>query len=121
MFDSARLAPQRFAPTPVPCYRRHQVGAEGSTKTTRRGRYLSSQSTGLRHWRQRGLILAFDVAEAGAGFSERFHLAARRHGLLIRPIGATVYLMPPYLIDDESAAFLARAVAAALDDVTAKD
>ena len=75
----------------------------------------------VRHWRQRGLILAFDVAEAGAGFSERFHLAARRHGLLIRPIGATVYLMPPYLIDDESAAFLARAVAAALDDVTAKD
>ena len=67
------------------------------------------------------MVLAFDVKQPGERFAERFHLAARERELLIRPIGATVYLMPPYLIDDESAAFLARAVAAALDDVTAKD
>ncbi|MBV8035355.1 adenosylmethionine--8-amino-7-oxononanoate transaminase [Roseateles sp.] len=71
------------------------------------------------HLRQRGMILAFDVPEAPPRFAERFHLAARAHELLIRPIGSTVYLMPPYLIDDATAAFLARAVTATLNDVLA--
>ncbi|MCV2364214.1 aminotransferase class III-fold pyridoxal phosphate-dependent enzyme [Paucibacter sp. DJ1R-11] len=89
--------------------------------------------------RQLGMVLAFDVIEPGLrfaktsglgetsgfaerfgetlGFAERFHLAARAHELLIRPIGGTVYLMPPYLIDAEAAAFLARAVRLTLDEV----
>lgn len=52
------------------------------------------------HLRQRGMITAFDVREPGARFAERFHLAARAQGLLMRPIGNTVYLMPPYAIGD---------------------
>jgi adenosylmethionine-8-amino-7-oxononanoate aminotransferase len=57
------------------------------------------------------------VPEAQAGFAERFHLAARAHELLIRPIGRTVYLMPPYLIDDAATAdWLADAVRKTLDD-----
>ncbi|MFG6486487.1 adenosylmethionine--8-amino-7-oxononanoate transaminase [Roseateles sp. BYS78W] len=71
------------------------------------------------HLRQRGMILAFDVPNAPPRFSEAFHLAARAHELLIRPIGATVYLMPPYLIDDATAAFLADAVTKTLNDVLA--
>ena len=71
----------------------------------------------VEHWRQRGLVLAFDVKQAVPGFAETFHLAARQHELLIRPIGGTVYLMPPYLIDAETAQWLARAVAATLNDV----
>lgn len=77
---------------------------------------LTSRST---HLRQRGMILAFDVPGAPPRFAERFHLAARAHELLIRPIGNTVYLMPPYLIDDATAAFLAQAVTATLNDVLA--
>ncbi|WP_422018242.1 adenosylmethionine--8-amino-7-oxononanoate transaminase [Roseateles sp.] len=73
----------------------------------------------LRHLRQRGMILAFDVADAPPRFAERFHLAAREHELLIRPIGSTVYLMPPYLIADDTAAFLADGVAKTLNDVLA--
>ncbi|PTT90243.1 adenosylmethionine--8-amino-7-oxononanoate aminotransferase BioA, partial [Pelomonas sp. HMWF004] len=69
------------------------------------------------HLRQRGMILAFDVPNTPPRFAERFHLAAREHELLIRPIGSTVYLMPPYLIDDATAAFLAEAVTRTLDDV----
>jgi len=69
------------------------------------------------HLRQQGMVLAFDVIEPGLRFAERFHLAARAHELLIRPIGGTVYLMPPYLIEAESAAFLARAVRLTLDEV----
>ena len=81
----------------------------------------------IAHLRQRGTVLAFDVRGAGErsaersggtlGFAERFHLAARRHELLIRPIGATVYLMPPYLIDAGAAQFLFEAVLATLEEV----
>jgi adenosylmethionine-8-amino-7-oxononanoate aminotransferase len=71
------------------------------------------------HLRQRGMILAFDVPNAPPRFAEAFHLKARAHELLIRPIGTTVYLMPPYLIDDATAAFLAEAVTATLNDVLA--
>ncbi|MDR7269993.1 adenosylmethionine-8-amino-7-oxononanoate aminotransferase [Pelomonas saccharophila] len=73
----------------------------------------------VKHLRQRGMILAFDVPEAPPRFAERFHLAARAHELLIRPIGSTVYLMPPYLIDDATAAWLADAVSKTLNDVLA--
>jgi adenosylmethionine-8-amino-7-oxononanoate aminotransferase len=52
------------------------------------------------HLRQQGMITAFDVREPGARFAERFHMAARAQGLLMRPIGNTVYLMPPYAIND---------------------
>ncbi len=56
-----------------------------------------------RHPRRQGMIFAFDIdpARAGNRFAESFHLAAREQGLLLRPIGHTVYLMPPYVIDDD--------------------
>lgn len=71
----------------------------------------------VEHLRQQGMVLAFDVKDAGPRFAERFHLAARAHQLLVRPIGNTVYLMPPYLIDTATAAFLFDAVTASLNDV----
>ncbi len=73
----------------------------------------------IEHFRQRGMIWAFDVREpfAGPRFAERFHLAGRERELMIRPIGRTVYLMPPYVLDDELSAWLARRVMATLDDV----
>ncbi|MDM0071481.1 adenosylmethionine--8-amino-7-oxononanoate transaminase [Variovorax sp. J31P207] len=71
----------------------------------------------VEHFRQRGMIWAFDVRESFVGerFAERFHLAGRARELLIRPIGRTVYLMPPYVLDDELAAWLAQRVMATLD------
>lgn len=69
------------------------------------------------HLRQRGTILAFDVPAATPGFAERFHLAGRARELLIRPIGRSVYLMPPYVIDEASAHWLATSVKDTLDDV----
>jgi adenosylmethionine-8-amino-7-oxononanoate aminotransferase len=56
------------------------------------------------------MIWAFDVDEqaAGARFAERFHLEGRRHELLIRPIGRTVYLLPPYVLDATLARWLAE-------------
>jgi adenosylmethionine-8-amino-7-oxononanoate aminotransferase len=73
----------------------------------------------IEHWRHIGMIWAFDVSEAFAGprFAERFHLAGRAHELLIRPIGRTVYLMPPYVLNEELAHWLAHRVIATLNDV----
>ena len=73
----------------------------------------------LEHFRQRGMIWAFDVREpfAGPRFAERFHLAGRERELLIRPIGRTVYLMPPYLLDEGLSAWLAERLMATLNEV----
>ena len=73
----------------------------------------------LEHVRQIGMIWAFDVREpfAGPRFAERFHLAGRARELLIRPIGRTVYLMPPYVLDAPLSDWLARQLRATLDDV----
>ncbi len=73
----------------------------------------------IEHFRQRGMIWAFDVREAFVGerFAERFHLAGRERELLIRPIGRTIYLMPPYVLDDGLAAWLAQRVMETLDTV----
>lgn len=71
----------------------------------------------LRHARRAGWIRAWDVAEAPPDFSRRFAAAALARGALLRPIGATVYLMPPFGLDDAAAAQLRDAALGALDDV----
>jgi len=73
----------------------------------------------IEHFRQRGMIWAFDVREPliGPRFAERFHLAGRERELLIRPIGRTVYLMPPYVLDDAMSQWLADRLLATLNDV----
>ena len=92
---------------------------ENRAQAERLARAFAPLTSRMAHLRQRGMILAFDVPEAPPRFAEAFHLAARAHELLIRPIGNTVYLMPPYLIDDATAAFLAAAVTSTLNDVLA--
>ena len=68
----------------------------------------------VRHFRRRGMILAFDV-EADTGFGRRFYREALQRELLLRPMGNTVYFMPPYILGDDDAAFLAAGAAAALE------
>ena len=48
-----------------------------------------------------GMIFAFDVITKNPNFSRDCYAAALTQGLLIRPIGNTVYLMPPYTITHE--------------------
>jgi adenosylmethionine-8-amino-7-oxononanoate aminotransferase len=77
----------------------------------------------VRHLRQRGTILAFDVAldaEQARGFSRRFFEQALRHELLLRPIGSSVYLMPPYVLDDGEIDWLAAQTRATLDATLAE-
>ena len=73
----------------------------------------------IEHVRQCGMIWAFDVREEHAGprFAERFHLAGRAQELLIRPIGRSVYLLPPYVLDNALSQWLAGRVLATLHEV----
>ena len=52
------------------------------------------------HFRQRGMIWAFDAQSDDPAFARKFFTTALEHELLLRPIGRTVYLMPPYILDD---------------------
>lgn len=77
----------------------------------------------VRHLRERGTLFAFDVAldgDAARGFSRRFFEHALERELLLRPIGTTVYLMPPYILDDEEIAWLAARTHDTLDATLAE-
>ena len=75
------------------------------------------------HVRQRGMIWACDAivddSAQAATFSRRFFTAALEHELLLRPIGRTVYLMPPYILDDEQIDFLGTATQRVFEQVMA--
>ncbi len=68
----------------------------------------------VRNFRQCGMIWAFDVADAPPGFARRYAQAAMAQGVLLRPIGSTVYFMPPYILDDAQIGLLAQGAQAAL-------
>ncbi len=77
----------------------------------------------VRHFRQCGMIWAFDVHFDDPGqareFSKTFFTVGLSYGVLMRPIGTTVYLMPPYILDDTHIRFLGDAVFAVLSQVLA--
>ena len=82
---------------------------------------LLAQDERVRHFRQRGMIWAFDAVEADAAraatFSRRFFAAALDNELLLRPIGKTVYLMPPYILGDDETDLLAARTRKVFDQV----
>jgi len=45
----------------------------------------------------------------------RFYRNALRHEILLRPLGTTVYFMPPYILDDQEAVLLAERAIQTLD------
>jgi adenosylmethionine-8-amino-7-oxononanoate aminotransferase len=60
----------------------------------------------VRDFRQRGMIVAFEVATARADFARWAFAEGLKRELLLRPIGNTVYFMPPYVVDDADFALL---------------
>ena len=54
----------------------------------------------VRNFRNIGMIWAFEVSDAPADFARRCYHLGLEAGLLLRPIGNTVYFMPPYVISE---------------------
>ena len=74
----------------------------------------------VRHARRSGMIFAWDVQDAPADFAQRYARHALAQGLVLRPIGATVYAMPPYVISEDEGAWLAQGALAALEATLAE-
>ncbi len=68
----------------------------------------------VRHARRQGMVFAWDVSTSLPDFARRYARHALAQGLLLRPIGNTLYAMPPYVIDEGEGEHLARGALAAL-------
>ncbi len=75
----------------------------------------------VKHFRQQGMMWAFDAQvddpQLAATFSRRFFASALKHELLLRPIGTTVYVMPPYVLSDADTRLLAERLHTVFDEV----
>ncbi|ATP30391.1 adenosylmethionine--8-amino-7-oxononanoate transaminase [Chromobacterium violaceum] len=93
----------------------NRVKAEGFTRQMR----PLAERPEIRHFRQRGMIWAFDVETARSDFALAYFSAMLKRGCLLRPIGKSVYFMPPYTLKSEEMDWLASASVDALDEVLA--
>jgi adenosylmethionine-8-amino-7-oxononanoate aminotransferase len=75
-----------------------------------------AQHPRVKNFRHTGMIWAFEVDTDDAAFARNFFQAGLDRELLLRPIGNTVYFMPPYVIDEREMDLL---VARTLDIVNA--
>jgi len=74
----------------------------------------------VRHARRTGMIWAWDIDDAPPRFARDYFREAMARGLLLRPIGNTLYAMPPYVLDAEAVEHLGRAAATALEATLAR-
>jgi adenosylmethionine---8-amino-7-oxononanoate aminotransferase len=72
---------------------------------------------GVRDFRHLGMIWAFEVASDDPAFAARAFELALERGVLLRPIGRTVYFMPPYVIGDAEFATLVETGLAIVDQL----
>lgn len=71
----------------------------------------------VRNFRHKGMIWAFEVDTHNPQFAVKFYQSALTLGLLLRPIGNTVYLMPPYILGEEEISILANTTLALLNGI----
>ncbi|MBC7944574.1 MAG: adenosylmethionine--8-amino-7-oxononanoate transaminase [Burkholderiales bacterium] len=72
---------------------------QGKAKAMREATRAIAQHAKVKNFRQCGMICAFEVETDDPHFGEHFREQATAAELLLRPIGNTVYFMPPYVID----------------------
>jgi adenosylmethionine-8-amino-7-oxononanoate aminotransferase len=69
----------------------------------------------VKNFRNCGMIWAFEVETIDPSFSGKFFQTSLNQGLLLRPLGNTVYFMPPYIINDQEMDFLVAGILQVLD------
>jgi adenosylmethionine---8-amino-7-oxononanoate aminotransferase len=74
----------------------------------------------VRHARRIGMIWAWDIEDAPAGFAANYHRHALSNGLLLRPLGNTIYAMPPYVLGADDVQHFGHAAACALEATIAQ-
>jgi len=91
-----------------------EANRERSARISAASRRIA-QHPRVRNFRNTGMIWAFEVETADPSFARRFFAQALERELLLRPLGSTVYFMPPYVITDDEIELLAARTAAILD------
>jgi adenosylmethionine-8-amino-7-oxononanoate aminotransferase len=76
---------------------------------------LLSQHLRVKNFRNTGMIWAFEVESQTAKFAQRFFSEALKQELLLRPMGNTVYFMPPYVISNNEIDFLIQKTLAVIE------
>ncbi len=75
----------------------------------------------LKNLRVTGTIAAMDLVTEHPGYLNQLSLEIRRRGieqgLLLRPLGNVLYIMPPYCITEDELAFIYRELQVILDDL----
>ena len=61
------------------------------------------------------MIWAFEVETSDPAFARKFFQAALKQELSLRPLGNTVYFMPPYIIDQPEMDLLVAGTLRALE------
>lgn len=69
----------------------------------------------IKSFRNCGMIWAFEVETSDPAFAGKFFQAALKQELLLRPLGDTVYFMPPYVINEQEMDMLVTGTLRALD------
>ena len=106
-------------------FEQEQVLEKNQSRSQELGNTFAWAKTDARieHWRQQGMILAFDIKQEYLKyptlFPRQMFSESIREGLLIRPIGNTVYVMPPYILSSDEVTQMGKALARALNRVLA--
>ena len=72
----------------------------------------AQNDSNIEHFRQKGMILAFDIKESltSKSFAKEFFKEALSKEILVRPIGRTIYIMPPYTLSEDELAILSNGI-----------
>jgi adenosylmethionine-8-amino-7-oxononanoate aminotransferase len=110
----------RAALATLDIFAQDDVLAENRNKTA----YLNDIASPLRehraarNWRNTGMIWAFDVESPHRDFAQRCFALALQNELLLRPIGNTIYFMPPYIISEEEMDLLVKRTLQIVEQLT---
>ncbi|MGV8933162.1 MAG: adenosylmethionine--8-amino-7-oxononanoate transaminase [Gallionellaceae bacterium] len=72
----------------------------------------------IKNFRNRGMIWAFEVDTPQHDFAQRCFSLALQHEILLRPMGNTVYFMPPYVISETEMDILVSQTLAVITQLT---
>lgn len=107
----------RAALATLDIFEQDRVVEANRAKTTRFNELLKplAEHPRVKDFRNTGMIWAFEVENAAPDFASRFFQAALEKEVLLRPMGNTVYFMPPYVAGEEEMTLLTEGSLAAIE------
>lgn len=64
----------------------------------------------VKNIRHQGMVFAFDVKHPNPRFGLEIYIKALEFGLLLRPLGNTIYFMPPYVINNDEISYVISSI-----------